>query len=218
MGSRRQASAETKFLRGETGVDGAATKEQVDPAQAEQAKASEALYRGRTWLGRECLTWVLFASNDTRPIATLDDEPISVLFNGRLTLRAASGDVTEVTAKGVNAPYAGLIRQAADLGLLVHSARLSLTWQERVYEVTLDAEHFDVRAGKTPELLKEDESEKLAERLDHVATLGRLIDAVVSRFIALRTSPRWKKTIVPELKAWMREHGPASAATPTGRR
>ncbi|MCU0699500.1 MAG: hypothetical protein MUC96_23585 [Myxococcaceae bacterium] len=210
MGARRQASEETKFLRGETGVDGAATKEQVDPAEAEQAKAREALYRGRTWLGRECLTWILFRSNDTRPIATLDDEPISVLFNGRLTLRAAAGDITEVAVKGVNAPYAGLIRQAADQGLLVHSARLSFTWQERVYEVTLDAEHFDVRAGKTPELMKEEEAEKIAERLDHVAALGRLIDAVLRRFIEVRTSAQWKKSVVPELKAWMREKAPRS--------
>ncbi|MDX2011837.1 MAG: hypothetical protein SFW67_16710 [Myxococcaceae bacterium] len=210
MGARRQASEETKFLRGETGVDGAATKEQVDPAEAEQAKAREALYRGRTWLGRECLTWILYKSNDTRPIATLDDEPISVLFNGRLTLRAAAGDITEVAVKGVNAPYAALIRQAADQGLLVHSARLTFTWQERVYEVTLDAEHFDVRAGNTPELMKEEEAEKIAERLDHVAALGRLIDAVLRRFVEVRTSPQWKKSVVPELKAWMREKAPRS--------
>lgn len=205
MASRRAASEETKFLRGDTGVDGQATKEVADPVEAEQAKAREALYRGRTWLGRECLTWILFRSNDTNPIAVLDDEPIKVLFNGRLTLRAAAGDITEVAVKGVNAPYARLIRQAADLGLLVHSARLTITWQERSYDFTLDAEHFDVRAGKTPELMKDDDDEKLTERLDHVAALGRLIDAISSRFMEIRNSAEWKKKVVPQLKAWMRE-------------
>jgi hypothetical protein len=205
MAARRAASEETKFLRGDTGVDGQATKEVADPVEAEQAKAREALYRGRTWLGRECLTWILFKSNDTNPIAVLDDEPIKVLFNGRLTLRAAAGDITEVAVKGVNAPYARLIRQAADLGLLVHSARLTITWQERSYDFTLDAEHFDVRAGKTPELMKDDDDEKLTERLDHVAVLGRLIDAISSRFMGIRNSAEWKKKIVPQLKAWMRE-------------
>lgn len=205
MASKKQAQSEAKFLRGAAGVDGQATEEKADPVEAEQAKAREALYRGRTWLGREALTWVLFRSNDTAPIATLEGEPITVLFNGRLTLRAASGDITEAAVKGVNAPYARLIRQAADLGLLVHSARLTLTWKERSYELTLDAEQFDVRAGKTPELMKEDEEEKVTERLDHVATLGRLIDAILERFMGLRTSPQWKKTVVPELKAWMRD-------------
>lgn len=205
MASRRAASEETKFLRGDTGVDGQATKEVADPVETEQAKAREALYRGRTWLGRECLTWILFKSNDTNPIAVLDDEPIKVLFNGRLTLRAAAGDITEVAVKGVNAPYARLIRQAADLGLLVHSARLTITWEERSYDFTLDAEHFDVRAGKTPELMKDDDDEKLTERLDHVAALGRLIDAISSRFMEIRNSAEWKKKVVPQLKAWMRE-------------
>lgn len=205
MAPRRAASAETRFLKGETGVDGAATKEEVDPAVAEQSKAREALYRGRTWLGREALTWVLFKSNDTNAIATLDGEPIKVLFAGKLTLRAAGGDITEVAVKGNNAPYAALIRQATDRGLLVHSARLTLTWMERTYDFTLDAEHFDVRSGKTPELLKEEEDEKLSERLDHVAVLGRLIDAISGRFMQLRVSPQWKKTAVPELKAWMKE-------------
>lgn len=205
MASRRAASAETKFMKGETGVDGEKTVEQVDPVEAEQSKAREALYRGRTWLGRECLTWVLFSSNDTAPIATLDDEPITALFNGRLTLRAAQGEITEVAVKGVNAPYAQLIRQAANRGLLVHSARLTFTWEERAYELTLDAEHFDVRAAKTPELMKEEDDEKLTERLDHVATVGRLIDAVVGRFMVLRTGPTWKKSVVPALKEWMKD-------------
>jgi hypothetical protein len=204
MASKKKAQNEAKFMRGDAGVDGQATTEKADPVETEQATAREALYRGRTWLGREALTWVLFKSNDTNPIAVLDDEPITVLFSGRLTLRAASGDITEVAVKGVNAPYAQLIRQAADRGLLVHSARLALTWQERSYEVTLDAEHFDVRAGKSPELLKDDEDEQLIERLDHVAVLGRMIDAVVARFMELRTSPKWKKVVVPELKAWMK--------------
>ena len=205
MASKKAAQSEAKFMRGDAGVDGQAPTEKADPNELEQAKAREALYRSRTWLGREALTWFLFRSNDTNAIAVLDDEPITVLFNGRLTLRAASGDITEVAVKGVNAPYAQLIRQAADRGLLVHSARLAITWQERSYEVTLDAEHFDVRAGKTPELMKDDDDEKLTERLDHVAVLGRMLDAVTARFMALRTSPQWKKTIVPALKAWMRE-------------
>lgn len=206
MASRKEAQAEARFMRGATGVDGAATTEEADPAQVEQAKAREALYRGRTWLGREALTWVLFRSNDTNAIATLDGEPVKVLFLGKLTLRAVGGDITEIAVKGNNAPYAQLIRQAADRGLLVHSARLQLTWTERVYDLTLDAEHFDVRAGKTPELLKEEEDEKVTERLDHVAVIGRLIDAISERFIQLRVSPQWKKTVVPALKAWMKEN------------
>ena len=45
MVSKRE---EAMFLRGETGVDGAAVKEEADAAEVEQTKAREALLRGRT--------------------------------------------------------------------------------------------------------------------------------------------------------------------------
>jgi hypothetical protein len=208
--SGSKAREEARFLKGETGVDGNATETESNPAEVEQAKAKEALYRGRTWLGRECLTWVLFKSNDATPLVVVDGEPVSVLFGGKLTLRAASGEITEMAVKGVNAPYAPLIREAAGRGLLVHSARLTATWQERVYDFTLDAEHFDVRSGKTPELLSEEDDEKLTERLDHIAVLGRIIDAMVQRFMEVRVSAQWKKNTVPALRAWMTEHEPTA--------
>jgi hypothetical protein len=214
--SRAKAKLEAQFLAGETGVDGSATETKADPVETEQAKAKEALYRGRTWLGRECLTWVLFQSNDVRPLVVLDGEPVTVLFGGKLTLRAASGDITEMAVKGVNAPYAALIREAASRGLLVHSARLTATWQERVYDFSLDAEYFDVRTGKTPELLCEEEEEKVNERLDHTGVLGRILDAITKRFMELRVSAQWKRTTVPALLAWMNEEKPAASSRRTG--
>lgn len=202
MGKREEARAEAKFLRGEAGVDGASVKDEVDPVEAEQASARDALYRGRTWLGREALTWLLWRSESTEPVCTVDGQPLTALFTGKLLLRAAAGDVTEVALKGVAAPYAKLVREAAKKGLLVHAARLTLQHGEQTFEVTLDAEHFDLRAAKLPALLSEDDSEKLAERLELVARLSRLVDGLLAEFSALRTSPRWKKAAA-EIRQWV---------------
>jgi hypothetical protein len=117
-------------------------------------------------------------------------------------LRAAAGDVAEAAVKGVASPYARLVKRGLLQGLLVHGARLRLTHGERSYEVTLDAENFDVRAAKLPALLTEEDSDKLTERLEMVAHLSRLIDALIAAFMAERTSPGWKKT-VKTLRAWM---------------
>jgi hypothetical protein len=38
MASKKAASSEAKFMRGDAGVDGQATKEKVDPVETEQAK------------------------------------------------------------------------------------------------------------------------------------------------------------------------------------
>lgn len=205
---KQQASAETKFMRGQTGVDGAATEEKADPSVVEQAKAKEALYRGRTWLGREALTWVLWKSESTDDLCEVDDLPVKIIFTGKLMLRAAAGEVTEVSVKGVSAPYSIIVRQSLIRGLLVHGARLSLEHGEQTFEVTLDAEFFDIRAAKLPELLQEEESEQRVERLELVTRMGRVIDAVVGEFIKARTSPAWKKTVVPQIRAWLESDQP----------
>jgi hypothetical protein len=203
MASRKQAQAEARFLRGDVGVDGGATTERLDPSEVEQAKAREALLRGRTWLGRECLTWLLWKSESTEPIAHFDGQPIHVVFHGRLTLRAGGGEVTELAVKGVTSPYSPLVRAALDKGLLVHGARLQLTHGEQQYEVGVDAETFDVKAAKLPALLQEEEGERITERLELAGRLSHLLDALSQAFCAARLSRSWTSHTVPALKAWM---------------
>ena len=74
MASKKEERA---FLRGEVGVDGAAVEEEKDESQKKLAKAQEALLRGRTWLGRECLTWLLWKSESTDAVLHVDDLPVN---------------------------------------------------------------------------------------------------------------------------------------------
>jgi hypothetical protein len=211
MASKQSARAEAKFMRGDTGVDGAATREDVDPTLTQQAKAREALYRGRTWLGREALTWLLWKSESSEDLLTVEKRPLKVVLIDKVTLRSAAGEVTEVAVKGITSPYSGIVRQALERGILVHSARMQLSHGEQSYEVTLDAEWFDLRAAKLPALMQEDESEQLSERLELVSRLGRLVDAILEAFMAERTSPRWRKSVMPQMLEWMREQTPTHA-------
>jgi hypothetical protein len=193
-------------MRGATGVDGVATDEDVrDVAEVERDKAREQLLRGRTWLGRELLTWLLWRSESGDPLVEVEGAGLVVLFTGRVLLRGVAGDVTEVAARGAAAPYAAQVKRALASGLLVHQARLRLAHGERTFEVTLDAEHLDVRAAKLPELLTEEEDDRAAERLDLCDQLGRLVDALVEAFLADRTGKGWGKKTVPALRAWMEE-------------
>ena len=206
MGKREQARAEGAFLRGQTGVDGVATEaDQRDEAEIERDRAREQLLRGRTWLGRELLTWLLWRSESGDPLVEVEGAGVVVLFTGRVLLRGLAGDVTEVTARGAAAPYAPQVKRALASGLLVHQARLRLTHGERSWEVTLDAEHLDVRAAKLPELLTEAEDDRAAERLDLCEQLVALVDALVEAFLADRAEKSWTRKIVPALRAWMEQ-------------
>lgn len=204
MARRDQAREEAAFLRGDVGVDGASTRgeEEKDAGELERDKAREQFVRGRTWLGREFLTWLLWRSEPGDPLVTFEGEGLVVLFAGRVVLRGLHGEVSELSAKGALAPYSEQVRRALDAGLLLHSARLRFTLGERLWEASLDAEFLDVRSAKLPELLTE-EDDRSAERLDLADQLSRMVDALVKAFLAARTSKAWARETVPAMKRWM---------------
>src|SRR5687767_11818903 len=124
MARRDEARAEAAFMRGDTGVDGAATEEKQDEAEVEKGKAREQLLRGRAYLGREFLTWLLWRSETGDPLVEYEGEGVNVLFMGRVVLRGVAGDVTEMSAKGTLAPYSEQVKHSLDRGLLVAQARV----------------------------------------------------------------------------------------------
>lgn len=203
MARREQAQAEAAFMRGDVGVDGQATEEQRDEAEVEKDKAREQLLRGRTYLGRELLSWLLWSSESGEPIVEYEERPVTVLFTSKVVLKGVQEDVVEMSARGATAPYSAEVRHALDRGLLVHSARLCFTHGDRQYEATLDAEHLDVRSAKLPQLMTEEEDDALQERLYLVEQLAGIVDALVEAFLAVRTGKRWRQKIVPAMKEWM---------------
>jgi hypothetical protein len=203
VAKREQARIEAAFMRGDVGVDGQATEEQRDEAEVEKDKAREQLLRGRTYLGRELLSWLLWRSEAGEALVEYEERPVTVLFTSKVVLKGVHEDVTEMTARGATAPYSKEVRHALDRGLLVHSARLCFTHGDRQYEATLDAEHLDVRSAKLPQLMTEEEDDTLQERLYLVEQLSGIVDALVEAFLAVRTSKRWRQKIVPAMKEWM---------------
>ena len=203
MARREQARADAAFARGELGVDGQATEEQRDEAEVEKDKAREQLLRGRTYLGRELLSWLLWRSESGEPLVEYEGQPVTVLFSSRVVLKGVHEDVTEMTARGATAPYSEQVRHALDRGLLVHSARVCFTHGDKQFEATLDAEHLDVRSAKLPELMTEEEDDRVQERLYLTEQLSAMVDALVEAFLEVRTHKRWRQKVVPAMKQWM---------------
>jgi hypothetical protein len=210
---REKAREEAAFARGDVGADGAATDvDERDASEKERDQAREQLLRGRTYLGRELLTWALWRSEAGDPLVEVGGAGVVVLFTGKVLLRGLAGDVVELSARGDAAAYAPQIRRALASGLLVHQARLRFTVGERAWEATLEAEFLDVKSARLPELLTEEEDDRAAERLALCEELGAMVDALVAAFLVERSGKAWRKKIVPALRAWMEE----GAARPGG--
>ncbi|AKQ66968.1 hypothetical protein A176_003880 [Myxococcus hansupus] len=204
MARREEARAEAAFMRGDVGVDGGATEEQQDEAEVEKGKAREQLLRGRAYLGREFLTWLLWRTEEGGALVEVEGEGVSVLFMGRVVLRGISGDVTEMSAKGTLAPYSQQVKHSLDRGLLVAQARLRFTHGEKEFEATVDSEFLDIRAGKLPALMSEEEDDQLSERLFLMEQMAAMVDALVNAYLVIRAGKTWSKTVVPAMKEWMR--------------
>ncbi|MBI4821733.1 MAG: hypothetical protein HY791_36065 [Deltaproteobacteria bacterium] len=199
-GKRSRGSEETQFLRGQIGVDGQALEAEAEEAGREE---KDALLRQRAYLGRELFTWLLFRSERGEPIAMLDEEPLTVLLVGRTVLRGISGDASEVSAKGQLSAYAKIVKEALAEGLLVHQTRLRIQCGEQVFETTIDAERFAFRSAELPELLSEEEDERINERLFLAEKLVRCFDGLWNAFLEVRTNPSWQKTEVPAILKWI---------------
>ncbi|MBI2373001.1 MAG: hypothetical protein HYV07_03280 [Deltaproteobacteria bacterium] len=200
VGRGQRGSEETKFLRGQLGVDGAAIEAEAD---AGRGADKDALLRQRAYLGRELFTWLLYRSERGEPISELDGEGISVLLVGRTILRGIVGDASEIAAKGQMSAYASVVKKALVEGLLVHQTRLRIQLGEHVFEATVDAERFAFRSAELPELLAEEEEERVTERLYLAEKLVAAFDALWEAFMALRTSADWNKKEVPAILEWL---------------
>jgi len=198
------ASTDAAFARGEVGVDGQAIEEAPDEIELEKNKVTEELVRGRTYLGREFLTWLLWRSNQAESLAAVDNEPVSALFVGRIVLRGLAGEATELVVKGAMSPYSAIVRRALGDGLLVHVARLRIQHGDKIYEATVDAEQLAVRGAKIPKVLSEEDDDKITERLFLAERLSTIVEALFSRFLEVRVSKKWAGA-VEELKGWFAE-------------
>ena len=200
---------ERRILAKEVGLDGEPIDEATDPGERDRAAAVEGLHRNRAYLGREFLTWVLWASNRGEALCAVEGHDVIVLLTGKVVLRGLAGEATELAVKGHLSAYSSVVRFAIDQGLLVHSARLRIEWNEQVFEVTVDAEHLDVRAALVPPVdaaVAADEGsdeEQLLARLDVCDQVGALLDGLWVAFMEVRTAPKWKRKVVPSMKEWL---------------
>lgn len=199
-------SDETAFLKGELGADGQPLEEERDEGDIARAKAIEALKRNRTWLGREWLTWLLWRSNRTEAFAEHDGEPLHVIFVGPVVLQGLAGDATELRAKGHQTAYAEVLRPAFAQGLLLHRATLRLAHGERVFDVTLDAEHMAIQSARIPKVLADEDEAQLEERMMLTDLLCSLVDTLWAVFVAVRSdAATWETREVAGLRAWLDE-------------
>ena len=157
------------------------------------------------FLGREFMTWLLWRADRGEATFTDDEGELSVAFGGRARLLGVGADVTDATLKGRSPAHGVETRAGIGAGRTIREAELRLTRGEREFRFTLVAETLDLKGVKLPARLKDEEDDRLTERLALLEELEKSIKTMYLEFIGQRTRPMWTRSVVPALRAWVVE-------------
>lgn len=179
--------------------------------ETEVSKAAVALRDDLTdqrFLGREFLTWLVFFCDDDGESGEFAGGDSVAAFRLRIGERAvlrALGDATgEIAARGPATGHSSDVRYAIAGGLTVRELDLIFERDERLWMATVSAEYFDLKRVKLPELLSEEDSERVSERLQLIADLDAMLKGLFSLFLHDRLSGRWTKQTIPALRDWLK--------------
>lgn len=183
----------------------------ADSGETEVSKSTVALREDLTdqrFLGREFLTWLVFFCDDDGESGSFAGTDSVAAFRARVGERAvlrALGDATgEIAARGPSTGHSSDVRYAIAGGLTVRELDLIFERDERLWMATVSAENFDLKRVKLPELLSEEDNERVSERLQLVSDLDEMLKGLFALFLHDRLSNRWTKQTIPALRDWLK--------------
>ncbi len=198
----------------------AAPKKNREPSLADQIAASGETEVSNTevslrddladqrFLGREFLTWLVYfcdEEGDGGQFAGQDAvAPFRLRIGERAVLRALGDATGEIAARGPATGHSSDVRYAIAGGLTVRELDLIFERDERLWMATVSAENFDLKRVKLPELLSEEDSERVNERLTLIADLDGMLKASFAVFLHDRLTSRWQKQTIPALRDWLK--------------
>jgi hypothetical protein len=157
------------------------------------------------FLGREFMSWLLFRV--ARGEATFEDESgdFSMAFGGRVRLAGPAGDVTDAVLKGSSPAASVELHAGLGAGRSIREAEMRISRGEREFRFTLIAETLDLRTVKMPAPLRDENDDRLADRMALLEELESCIRAAFQAFVKERTRPVWQRSVIPEMRAWLAE-------------
>lgn len=179
---------------GETEVDGVRAALREDSAD-------------RKFLGREFLTWLIFYGDEEAgedgAFRSAQKESFTMKLGERMVLRGVGEGAGEISAKGPNLAKTADVLYAIAGGMTVREAEIHIELGERTYALTLNADLFDVKRGKLPGLMAEDDDAKAMERLQLLAELEGLLKDSFRTFLKLRLDAAWERDHMPRMREFL---------------
>lgn len=95
--------------------------------------------------------------------------------------------------------------EALRRGKLPIQARIRIERGQQAFGCTFNAATMNMASMLLPQLIKEDEEERFYERMYLVEEFEKMMDALFERFLMMRLSPNWDTSILPMIRAWVKD-------------
>lgn len=178
----------------------------IEESTLEEVAATEnADLQDRRFLGREFLTWLLFAASGERGLTVPETEDcgeFTVSIGERIRMKALGEGAGEFTARGTAPAETADVRYCMAGGHTVRACDLFFVSGNQTFFATVLAEGFDLARVRQPSLLSEEDTERFYERLTLADELEAMLRSAYAAFLDARIN-RWP-AVLADMSEWLR--------------
>ena len=163
----------------------------MNPEKIEKLKF---LQTNRSFLGREYLTWLWFASESRNHIVDVPGyDPFNRYVDDKLVLSSARGSVREHALKGGTPATALEAKSALRSGKLVTEGKFILRQGEKQWTWNMKADDLSIRALRLPPVSSEEAETYMKSRLQSTEILNDVLTHLFKSFLKIRLSKAFRK-------------------------
>ena len=156
--------------------------------------------------GREFLLWLWFESEVLEGQFEMPDgEKFTLWLETQVTLESVTAEQEVTRMRGMAPTTTSEAHEALRRGKLPIQARIRIERGQQAFGCTFSAVTMNMASMQLPQLIKEEEEERFYERMYLVEEFEKMMDALFERFLMMRLSPNWDTSILPMIRAWVKD-------------
>ena len=146
----------------------------------------------KRFLGGEFLMWLWYRVEKEENLFEIDGNWIELNFDDQLVLEVQLAESEQTRLKGGAPAHSPEAYKALQHGKRISKARIRLSHNEREWLFMITADSFAMSGIKIPAVLRDEDDDRLSERLYLIDELDRMWNGIYRAFLELRLSERWE--------------------------
>lgn len=146
-----------------------------------------------SFLGLEFMTWLWYRVETENNQFDVRTNRFEVTFDDQLMLEVQLAESEQTRLKGGAPAHSPEAYKALQHGKRISRARVRIAQNEREWLFMVTSETFAMSGLKIPAVLKDDEDDKIDERLFLIDELDEIWNTIYGEFLRVRLSDGWEK-------------------------